>query len=73
MKEKIPYPAETQGNTTSDILNASVLDTHSIFSLAPSDRNTEEMALINEELIFNISQNSNSCEYQFFKLIIVES
>ncbi|XP_054272954.1 DNA polymerase zeta catalytic subunit [Macrosteles quadrilineatus] len=59
LKEKIPYPVETQRSSGSDILDASVLNTHSLSSLALSMPDpAEETTIIDEELVFNLTQSS---------------
>jgi hypothetical protein len=65
LKENIPYPLETQRTTGSEILNASILDTHSLTSLVStmsSGKAVEAAAEINEDLVLSLTQNSILCK-----------
>uniref|UniRef100_A0A1B6J8T5 DNA-directed DNA polymerase n=1 Tax=Homalodisca liturata TaxID=320908 RepID=A0A1B6J8T5_9HEMI len=58
LRETIPYPAVTQRSTGSEILDASVLDTHSLTSLVPQNSTREEVAVIDEELVLSLTEQS---------------
>lgn len=55
--QEIPYPAETQEG--SNILNASILDTHHMPSVELLTHSKHEESIVNEELVLSLTSTND--------------